>query len=211
MHNLHSANLNRHRTKTRGWSLVQMRRKTDRQIHTNVSWASKTYLALSQCLTPSLVRLVRSEVRLVICQDTAASLAYLDAVWSTSPCTMHNPHLQMVVSTFLLACVAMRWVEDAGTRHPYPRSDEARWRPRHQHMANATLPRVASPFLSYHLTIEISGDRDHRDVTQRPVFDAVFVISTTPEWRNRAIPAHPHVYHQCLREAVVIMQQARNV
>jgi hypothetical protein len=94
----------------------------------------------------------------------------------------------------VFAGVAMRrdgWIEDAGTRHPYPRSDEARWRPRHQHMANATLPRVASPFLSYHLTIEISGDRAHRDLTQRPVLDTVFVISTTPEWRNRAIPTHP--------------------
>lgn len=97
----------------------------------------------------------------------------------------------MVVSTFLLAWQCDGWIEDAGTRHPYPRSDEARWRPRHQHMANATLPRVASLFLSYHLTIEISGDRGHRDVTQRPVVDTVFVISTTPEWRNRAIPTHP--------------------
>src|SRR5690349_8105223 len=89
MHNLHSANLHRHRTKTREGA-GHCFRCEGKQIHTN--WASKTYLALSQCLTPSLARLVRSEARLVICQDTAASLAYLDAVWSTSPCTMHKSH-----------------------------------------------------------------------------------------------------------------------
>lgn len=110
MHNLHSANLNRHRTKT---GVGHCFRCEGKQIHT--SWASKTYLALSQCLTPSLARLVRSEVRLVICQDTAASLAYLDAVWSTSPCTMRNAHPWMLVSMFLLA-----WQCDAtdGQRMP---------------------------------------------------------------------------------------------